>query len=74
MTDHVSTHGQSQRCRGVELEYIRFVEDYWENGRSKQRVNTNLGRKDLFAPRLERLVEALLPLESATMKRFTINN
>jgi len=50
------------------------VEDYWENGRSKQRVNTNLGRKDLFAPRLERLVEALLPLESATMKRFTINN
>jgi hypothetical protein len=30
---------------GVEFEYIRLVEAYWENGHSKQRVVANLGRK-----------------------------
>jgi hypothetical protein len=59
VTNHVSTHRQSQRCRGVELEYIRLVEAYWENGRSKQRVVANLGRKDLLAPYLESLIELL---------------
>ena len=44
---------------GVELEYIRLVEAYWENGRSKQRVVANLGRKDLLAPHLESLIKLL---------------
>ena len=46
-------------AEGVELEYIRLVEAYWENGRSKQRVVANLGRKDLLAPHLESLIELL---------------
>jgi transposase len=44
---------------GVELEYIRLVEAYWENGHSKQRVIANLGRKDLLAPHLESLIKLL---------------
>jgi transposase len=44
---------------GVELEYIRLVEAYWENGQSKQRVVANLGRKDLLAPHLESLIKLL---------------
>ena len=44
---------------GVELEYIRLVEAYWENGHSKQRVVANLGRKNLLAPHLESLVKLL---------------
>jgi transposase len=44
---------------GVEFEYIRLVEAYWENGHSKQRVVANLGRKDLLAPHLESLVALL---------------
>jgi len=44
---------------GVELEYIRLVEAYWEKGRSKQRVVANLGRKDLLAPHLESLIKLL---------------
>jgi transposase len=44
---------------GVELEYIRLVEAYWDNGRSKQRVVANLGRKDLLAPHLESLIKLL---------------
>jgi hypothetical protein len=44
---------------GVELEYIRLVEAYWENGRSKQRVVASLGRKDLLAPHLESLIKLL---------------
>jgi hypothetical protein len=46
-------------AEGVELEYIRLVEAYWENGRSKQRIVANLGRKDLLAPHLESLIELL---------------
>ena len=64
MTDHVSTHGQSQRRLRVELEYVRLVEDYWETGRSKRRVIANFRRKDLFAPHLERLIEPYCPWES----------
>jgi len=44
---------------GVELEYVRLVEAYWENGQSKQRVVANLGRKDLLAPHLESLIKLL---------------
>jgi transposase len=44
---------------GVELEYIRLVEAYWDNGQSKQRVIANLGRKDLLAPHLESLIKLL---------------
>lgn len=50
---------RAKGAQGVELEYIRLVEAYWENGRSKQRVIANLGRKDLLAPHLESLVELL---------------
>src|SRR5262249_56748408 len=50
---------RSKGAEGVELEYIRLVEAYWENGRSKQRVIANLGRKDLLAPHLESLIELL---------------
>ena len=47
---------RAKGAEGVELEYIRLVEAYWENGRSKQRVIANLGRKDLLAPHLESLI------------------
>jgi transposase len=50
---------RAKGAAGIELEYIRLVEAYWENGRSKQRVIANLGRKDLLAPHLESLIELL---------------
>jgi transposase len=50
---------RAKGAEGVEHEYIRLVEAYWESGRSKQRVVANLGRKDLLAPHLESLVELL---------------
>src|SRR6266446_3421422 len=50
---------RAKGAEGVELEYIRLVEAYWENGRSKQRIVANLGRKDLLAPHLESLIELL---------------
>lgn len=40
-------------------EYLRLVESYWENGRCKQRVVLNLGRKELLAPHLDSLVRLL---------------
>jgi hypothetical protein len=49
----------SSASDGVELEYIRLVEAYWENGQSKQRVVANLGRKDQLAPHLQSLIELL---------------
>ena len=33
---------RAKGAEGVEFEYIRLVEAYWENGRSKQRVIANL--------------------------------
>ena len=45
--------------KGEIYEYIRLVEAYWEDGRSKQRVVSNLGRKDLLAPHLDALVRLL---------------
>jgi hypothetical protein len=50
---------RAKGAEGVELEYIRLVEAYWEKGRSKQRIISNLGRKDLLAPHLESLIELL---------------
>jgi len=50
---------KAKGAQGVEFEYIRLVEAHWENGRSKQRVIANLGRKDLLAPPLESLIELL---------------
>src|SRR6516225_8836812 len=50
---------RAKGAEGVEFEYIRLVEAYWENGHSKQRVIANLGRKDLLAPHLESLIELL---------------
>ena len=50
---------KAKGAEGVEFEYIRLVEAYWENGHSKQRVVANLGRKDLLAPHLESLIELL---------------
>ena len=52
---------RAKGAEGVEFEYIRLVEAHWENGRSKQRVIANLGRKDLLAPHLERLIEPCCP-------------
>ncbi|MFQ5955996.1 MAG: IS1634 family transposase [Kiloniellales bacterium] len=40
-------------------EYLRLVEAYWEDGRSKQRVVLNLGRTDVLAPHLGALVRRL---------------
>src|SRR6266404_3575205 len=50
---------RAKGAEGVEFEYIRLVEAQWENGRSKQRVIANLGRKDLLAPHLESLIKLL---------------
>ena len=38
--------------QGSQHEYLRLVECYRENGRVKQRVVMNLGRKDLLSPHL----------------------
>lgn len=40
-------------------EYLRLVESFRQEGKSKQRVITNLGRKDLLAPHLDGLVRLL---------------
>lgn len=41
--------------KGVQHEYVRLVESYRENGKPKQRVVCNLGRKDLLAAHLDSL-------------------
>jgi len=45
--------------QGTFHEYLRLVESYRENGKVKQRVFMNLGRKDLLAPHLGSLVRLL---------------
>jgi transposase len=45
--------------KGVQHEYVRLVEAYREDGRTKQRVVCNLGRKDLLAAHLDALVRLL---------------
>jgi hypothetical protein len=41
---------------GTPRDYLRLVESYWEDGRSKQRVVLSLGRKDVLAPHLDSLI------------------
>ena len=43
----------------IVYEYIRLVESYREDGKTKQRVVANLGRKDLLAPHAEDLLRLL---------------
>jgi transposase len=45
--------------KGEKHEYLRLVETYREGSQTKQRVVINLGRKDLLAPHLDRLVRIL---------------
>jgi transposase len=45
--------------QGVQHEYVRLVEAYREDGRAKQRVVCNLGRKDLLAAHLDSLIRLL---------------
>ena len=45
--------------QGVQHEYVRLVEAYREDGRPKQRVVCNLGRKDLLAAHLDSLIRLL---------------
>src|SRR5437870_829399 len=44
---------------GLTHEYLRLIESYWEDGRAKQRIVANLGRKDHLAPHLDALVRLL---------------
>jgi transposase len=44
---------------GVQHEYVRLVESYREQGRSKQRVVQHLGRKDVLEAHLEDLIRLL---------------
>ena len=44
---------------GSTQEYVRLVEAYWKNGRSKQRVILSLGRKELIAPHLDSLMRLI---------------
>jgi len=54
---------------GVQHEYVRLVESYRDNGRNKQRVVCNLGRKDLLAAHLDSLIRVIegQPRASATL-------
>jgi transposase len=54
--------------KGVQHEYVRLVESYRDNGRNKQRVVCNLGRKDLLAAHLDSLIRLIegQPRENAT--------
>ncbi|MFQ5973739.1 MAG: IS1634 family transposase [Alphaproteobacteria bacterium] len=50
---------RARGAKGQVHEYLRLVEAYWENGRAKQRVVCNLGRKDVLAAHREALVRIL---------------
>jgi hypothetical protein len=54
--------------KGVQHEYVRLVESYRHNGKNKQRVVCNLGRKDLLATHLDSLIRVIegRPRERAT--------
>lgn len=45
--------------KGVQHEYVRLVESYREGGKTKQRVVSNLGRKELLAAHLDALIRLL---------------
>src|SRR5260370_32222241 len=44
---------------GVQHEYVRLVEAYREDGKKKQRVICNLGRKDVLGAHLDALIRLL---------------
>ena len=51
---------------GAVNEYVRVVEAYRENGKVKQRVVADLGRKDLLStvlPKLRRVLEGTLTID-----------
>jgi len=50
---------KAQGSGGTVHEYVRLVEAYRENGKNKQRVVYNLGRKDVLSAHLDSLVELL---------------
>lgn len=50
---------KARGSKGVQHEYVRLVESYRENGKNKQRVVCNLGRKDLLVDHLPALVRLL---------------
>src|SRR3990172_446070 len=45
--------------KGITHEYVRLVEGYREHGKNKQRVISNLGRKDVLGAHLHSLIELL---------------
>src|SRR4030042_3258234 len=45
--------------KGVQHEYVRLVEGYREDGKNKQRVVCNLGRKDVLGAHLDSLIRLL---------------
>jgi len=45
--------------KGITHEYVRLVEGYREHGKNKQRVISNLGRKDVLGAHLDSLIELL---------------
>jgi transposase len=45
--------------KGVQHEYVRLVEGYREDGKNKQRVVCNLGRKDVLGAHLDSLIKLL---------------
>jgi len=54
-------------------EYLRLVESFRQDGKSKQRVITNLGRKDLLAPHLSDLIR-LLQGEETWVRASEVNS
>jgi transposase len=53
--------------KGIQHEYVRLVEAYRENGKTKQRTVCNLGRKDILGAHLDSLIR-LLRGESASQQ------
>lgn len=45
--------------KGVQHEYVRLVEGYREHGKNKQRIISNLGRKDVLGAHLDSLIALL---------------
>jgi transposase len=60
---------------GTVNEYVRVVESYRENGKVKQRVVADLGRKDLLAallPKLRRVLEGTPLVEGQTEEELDV--
>jgi hypothetical protein len=50
---------KARGSKGVHHEYVRLVESYREDGKNKQRIVCNLGRKDVLVDHLPALVRLL---------------